>query len=768
MRVWIPVLLVSLAGAPAGSAAAPVEELDRTALRAEAAAAMAKGKELAQRATPEAKREAFATYSRALALWQELDEPREEARALLKLADLQVSFPDRDRAIALYEDALERARAAGAAGIEGWALGGLGLIQWALGEPEEAVDLYAQALPLLRSAGEEEGVRTTLFKLGFACVTLGRWDEAEAALEEVLERARAVRDSSAEAAALHHLGEVAAGRGDRRGAIELYEQALALRRGKPLFEARTLHALGQAHDAMGERETARAHYLRALDLRQEVKDRRGEGETRLGLARLLRDDGDLASARREVEAAIDTLEEYWQGLFDRQSRASFLAANREMFEVYLDILMRLHARQPKNGHDAAALLASEAARARGLLAALAPEEEALAGAIEEGSALSHAGLQAGVLDDQSVLLEYALGRERSLLWIVGRGSLASFELPPRARIEEVARRVHNLLSAGRRRASRVLLERALAELGQMVLAPAAEHLRGRRVLIVPDGVLHYIPFGALPIPGSAEPLLARHEVVLLPSARAAMALRRRGNGQAHRAIAVIADPVFSAADTRVRSGPRTALRETVDGDLVRSAKDAGASLVRLPYSRREADAIARLAPGRAEVAMDFAASRARVMDPRFGESGIAHFATHALVDSRRPELSGLVLSLVDDRGEPQDGFLRLPEISRLELRADLVVLSACETALGREIWGEGLVGLTRAFLIAGASGVVASLWKVDDEATAELMRRFYGAMLGEGLRPAAALRAAQVSMWREPRWRDPQSWAGFILQGDWR
>jgi CHAT domain-containing protein len=151
-----------------------------------------------------------------------------------------------------------------------------------------------------------------------------------------------------------------------------------------------------------------------------------------------------------------------------------------------------------------------------------------------------------------------------------------------------------------------------------------------------------------------------------------------------------------------------------------------------------------------------------------GQYRIVHFATHGLINSEHPELSGLVLSLVDENGKPQDGFLRMSDIFNLEMPADLVVLSACQTALGKEVKGEGLVGLTRGFMHAGARRVVASLWQVDDLATAELMKRFYSGMLKENLRPAAALRAAQTEMSGSSRWSSPYYWAGFVIQGEWR
>jgi CHAT domain-containing protein len=179
--------------------------------------------------------------------------------------------------------------------------------------------------------------------------------------------------------------------------------------------------------------------------------------------------------------------------------------------------------------------------------------------------------------------------------------------------------------------------------------------------------------------------------------------------------------------------------------------------------------VAALAPARGTLkAIDFAANRATATSPDLAGYRIVHFATHGLINNQNPELSGVVLSLVDEAGRPQDGFLRLHDIYNLKLGADLVVLSACRTALGKEIKGEGLVGLTRGFMYAGAPRVLASLWNVDDRATAELMKQLYTAVLKEGQPPSAALRAAQVEMWKNRRWQSAYYWAAFVMQGEWR
>jgi CHAT domain-containing protein len=240
---------------------------------------------------------------------------------------------------------------------------------------------------------------------------------------------------------------------------------------------------------------------------------------------------------------------------------------------------------------------------------------------------------------------------------------------------------------------------------------------------------------------------------------------------------VLADPVFGSNDKRF---PGAISQQESRGDiskqgdlqeqqLARSARESDVTFKRLPFTRQEADRILSLVPEAARMqAFDFAASRATATSPELSQYQIVHFATHGILNSLNPELSGVVLSLVDDKGTPQNGFLRLHDVFNLNLPAELVVLSACQTGLGQEVKGEGLVGLTRGFMYAGTPRVLVSLWSVDDEGTSELISRFYKKMLQEKLQPAAALRAAQIEMWQEKRWQAPYYWAAFTLQGEWR
>jgi CHAT domain-containing protein len=377
-------------------------------------------------------------------------------------------------------------------------------------------------------------------------------------------------------------------------------------------------------------------------------------------------------------------------------------------------------------------------------------------------------LRREVIDPDTLLLQYSVGR-RSYLWAVSQDALEAYELPARTEIDQAARAFWDAVKTGEDAAA---VERAATRLSKMVLAPAAGMLGNKRLLVVADGALQYVPFAALADPAHAagyRPLILSHEVVNEPSASTLALLRRVQTGRkpAPRTLAVFADPVFEADDPRIGG---TAVSKAAVAPQAFLTRAADLRLSRLPYSRTEGTNIASLLPERERwLNLDFAANRESVANPRIAAYRILHFGTHGVLDVSRPELSALVLSLYDQQGKARDGFLRLYEINGLHMQADMVVLSACQTALGKEIRGEGLVGLARGFMHAGTPRVVASLWKVDDRATSELMRVFYQGMLGrEHKSSASALRAAQLAIARQERWRSPYYWAAFVLQGEWR
>jgi CHAT domain-containing protein len=394
--------------------------------------------------------------------------------------------------------------------------------------------------------------------------------------------------------------------------------------------------------------------------------------------------------------------------------------------------------------------------------------------------LTLAQIQQQILDENTILLQYSLGYQRSYLWAVTKTSIISYELPKAADIETTAKKFRDAVTAPSSRNKPNQVAQANDAISQIILQPVAAQLGQKRLLIVGDGVLNYLPFAALSLPGKSGenrnlPLIVDHEIVLLPSASTLGILRENYSDRQppNRTLAILADPVFSANDERVKNSSSATTQQAVEAanpGLSRSRGDNNnAQFDRLKFTRKEAQIIQSLFPANARTEyLDFEANRATATNQNLSEYKIIHFATHGFANSDHPELSGIILSLVDEKGNPLNGFLRLTDIFNLKLAADLVVLSACQTGMGQNIQGEGLVGLTRGFMYAGAQRVVVSLWSVDDERTATLMSSFYQAMLQKGLTPAAALRAAQLEMLKQEKWKSPYYWAAFTLQGEWR
>jgi CHAT domain-containing protein len=619
---------------------------------------------------------------------------------------------------------------------------------------------------------------------------------------------------------LKGLGQTHLALGQNRQALDYLNRAFALYLAQKATSGRAdvNFYIAQAYQRLGQSQKAMAEFERTLADFRQTPEPLGVARTLIAQARLHAALGDLNLACERNEAALTLLESLRKGLAKYSDRATFSATIAESYALQIDFLKRRD-QSAENVRTAFAL--SERARARSLLdmvwetrlaheggadAALVKEldaaqqrlnDEAMRrlspstgakpmdarlreltaeveavrtrlrvsqpryAALTQPQTLDVAEVQR-LLDPDSILLEYSLGEERSYLWAITADEITSHELPKRAEIEAAARALHQSLAANRQS------QTPAATLSRMLLAPLAQRLRKPRLLVVADGALHYLPFAVLPVPGNNKqplprPLIDEHEVVNLPSASVLAVLRREFGARpaATRSVAIFADPVFKQADRYIKASVPKAAPLAVEA--VRGSED----LPSWPSFAQEAEEILKLAPvGSSFVARKFDASRATAMQTDLTPYRIVHFATHGLSNATHPDLSWLALSMVDDQGRQQDGFLRLHEIYNLKLNAELVVMSACQTALGKEIKGEGLISLARGFMYAGAPRVVASLWQVNSTATAELMKRFYRGMLRENLSPAAALRVAQLELRRQGM--TPYYWGGFVLQGEWR
>ncbi|MDR3416863.1 MAG: CHAT domain-containing protein [Nevskia sp.] len=671
-------------------------------------------------------------------------------------------------------------------------------------ELDGAARLFRQSLDLSRQGGFRSFEGAALLGLGRCALASGDWTTAAQRLHAATGLARRSGDVLTGMDAQLALGDLDSRRGRWASARARYAgaYAAAVRTHSSNLLPVTLASLARSEKSLGERASARRHIERALALIEAQRLRINDPSLRTSY---------FNSRRGYYELYIDILMEMQRRNPAGEFAATALeASERARARTLQDMLLerRLSLERPVDARlleeeraadDRLHLLAYQAARETDGAARARLQNEVdeasrrldelrgrIRGANPRYAELSNPqGIATGeiqrLLGPGTALLEYWLGEERSYLWLVTRDTLASYVLPPRGVIEGPAEQLRMELSAGRIASADVPIE-ALPDLeaanlksvqtlgrslGRQLLGPAAALARYGTVIVVGDGALQRLPFNMLDPAFPVRPTGAQ-EFFYLPSIASARWLRGDTTFEAPSAVAIMADPVFSRSDPRI--GAQAVAAEPGGQPVLRAAVDAGiADLPRLAYSRVEAQNIAALLPGKSTwVVLDFAASRDNALRAAWSDYPAVHFATHALLDLRHPELSGIVLSLYNQAGQPQDGFLRMNDIYNLRIPAELVFLSACESALGRSDGEEGVYSLSRAFFYAGTKRVLANLWPVDDRASAEFVERFYRALLLRHRNPGQALRAAQDEMSNDPRWRRPYYWAGYVLQGDWR
>ncbi|MBO0725148.1 MAG: CHAT domain-containing protein [Blastocatellia bacterium] len=912
-------------------------EEDRRRVAAEGL--VSEAEELRFRETADTLSQAVEKFSQAITIWRSLGERYEEAITTYArgycyrlLGDYYSAICDLRQAASQLESLQDRN---GEAVARSW-------LAWTyidVGENEQAQAHFQQAILAYQSLGNERDQAIALYGAGMTHALRSEPEQALEYYERSLELRRKVGDISGQVLTLSAIGMTYNYLGRPEAAIDYSRRSLELSNFTNSLKIRVnpLSKLGWASLTLRRLDESRDYFEQALRICQSTGDRASEIPVRYGLARVEMEHGRLDEARRHIEASLDIVESLRGRNSSLELRSTYLALAQDHYQLYIELLMRLHRGDPAAGYAAAALQASERARARSLLDALAEAQIDLRGGVDERliaeerrlqrklneqsaqqmrllnrklsseqeSAIetnikttiglleeiranikkanpSYAALtqpqpvsleriQREMLDDDTLLLEYALGEERSYLFLVSSSGLQVFTLPSRAEIEARARRVYDLLSARavyargetpQQRQARIDAADAempgqSAELSRLILSPAAAQLAAKRLLIVAQGALQLIPFAALPAPetegrrdggierqrdggleGSGEgvttsrmdnasgflsippsltpslpqsshpsvspplrppvsyiPLLVNHEIVNLPSASTLAVLRRETAGRrpAPKTIALLADPIFEKSDERLK-GAATQTKRANQSSSDQAGNQAGQSagrqrpqnlmrviealgesneeftFPRLTSTSWEAEQIAKLAPAdQVFKALSFDANRQLAASGKLSDYRIIHFASHSFINATHPDLSGIVLSLVDRQGQEQDGYLRLHEIYNLKLPADLVVLGGCRTGLGKEIKGEGLMSLTRGFMYAGAPRVIVSAWEVQDRPSATLMVKFYRGLLGpKKLSAAAALRAAQIEMLRDKQFAAPYFWAGFTMQGEWR
>ncbi|MBD2339132.1 tetratricopeptide repeat protein [Calothrix sp. FACHB-156] len=757
------------------------------------------------------KQKALEYYNNALLLIRAVGDRGGEATTLNNIGTVYSDLGEKQKALEYYNNALPLIRAVGDRGGEANTLNNIGRVYDVLGEKQKALEYLNNALSLWRVVGDRGGEANTLNNIGTVYSDLGEKQKALEYYNNALPLRRAVGDKGGEATTLNNIGAVYFNLGETQKASEYANKALPLIQavGDRGTEATTLYNLAYLERSRGNLQAARTNVEAAIKIIEELRTKIDSKDLRSSY---------FATQQGVYKFYIDLLMELHKKTpsqeyaalalhYSERSRARSLiellneanakiikGANPELIAQEQNLRQQIDAKDTlrrnletsgnKNDLVTKAAIQRLSQQINNLLSqyqeiqakirASNPEYAKLTNPDPEKDILKLPQIQQQ-LDKDTLLLQYSLGEERSYLWAVTPTSMQVYTLPPRQEIEKLTQRLSQDLKSPIANDATIASSKKLS---QIILAPVADKLPGKRLLIVADGALQTLPFAALPdlSANKYQPLMVNHEIVNLPSA-STIAFQRQQLAKrqpAPKVLAILADPVYSPTDSRVTGKPEnTQLGSELE--LERSALERAARSLkrngwdRLKYTETEAKEILKfISAGNSLQALSFDANYNLATSSALNQFRILHFATHGFVNEEQPQLSGIVLSLFDQKGKPISGYLRLADLFNQDYPAELIVLSACETGLGKNINGEGLIGLTRGLMYAGAARVAVSLWQVSDEGTSILMQEFYRQMLRENKTPAQAMRAAQKTLWESSDWRSPYYWAGFTVQGEWR
>jgi CHAT domain-containing protein/Tfp pilus assembly protein PilF len=761
-------------------------------------------------------------FNQALALHRNRRDARREAASLASIGITYYSLGEPQAALQHLEQALRIRRAGAFRREEAHSLHTIGMAYYALGNPQKALEYLTQALQLQQTVKNRRGEAYALTGLGNVYALLGEKPKAIDSYTQALALFQTIRDQYGQAFALNGMGAVYDSVGETSKALDAYQQALTLRRaiGDRGGEASTLVGLARLERNRGNLSEARTQMETALTIIESQRRQLASPDLRTSF---------LASKGNDYDFYVDLLmrlhrQQPSAGHDAEAVQASERARARSLLELLAEARVDV-----QQGIDPALKHRERAADARlswiqselitahsqakpdpSRIAALEEELKKVDGEREQleleirqkhprYADLQYPtplGLEAiqQLLDDQTVLLEYALGQDASFVFAITKNEFHVARLAPAASLADRVKKLRDTMTQPGWAAFSNYRVRARG-LYQGLIEPVGKFLAGKRALIiVPDGILCYFPFEVLLQPGgrrtaSATPgqlpyLIRNYAISYVPSASVLASLRRQGDQPSppSKSFVAYADPAYGEQELDQVSPAQVAIRSTF-GEM------QPWKLKRLRHSRSEVERIARLYPKQADFFLGDQAREENVKaDGRLGQYRFLHFATHGLLNENKPQYSGLILNLPHGAGNPksetrnpkqipnpkseiqnlksvEDGLLQVYEIFNLKLNADLVVLSACETGLGKEVKGEGLIGLTRAFLYAGTPSVVVSLWKVADQSTAEVMVRLYRHLKGGRMNKAEALRQAQLEVIREGRFAHPYYWAPFVLVG---
>lgn len=719
-------------------------------------------------------------HAKAMKIFEEIEDKYNQTITLNYLGNAASNQKSYQRGVEYYLKAIEIEKSLTGRQPNPSYLNNLGMAYFNLGEHGKAIEYIEKALAISRKRNDKPDEADFLQKLGKANYALKKYEAAVDFQRQSLQIYRSIEEPTRMAETLFSLSRAQSQIGD------LIEAQANIEEGIRLMEDFRVYA---ATNEMRDLYSANSHryfgfYIELLMRHHALEPNKSFDVLALQASERSRARGLLNLL---AESNIDIREGVDPKLLERENESKKLLTSRIKQLTEADKSKPEQIEMLKRAVEAAR---TDHQRTQAQIRNASPRYAALT----QPTTLSLKEIQTNVLDADSVLLEYALGETKSYLWIITKTGFRSVELPAKDAIDKTARQFYESLTARNKRVkfetpeerdARIVqadsdLDKFSGELSRMILAPAAPFLANKLLLIVADGALQYVPFAALSTKNGF--LVQTNEVVSLPSASVLAILRSETSGRqpASKTLAVLADPVFDKKDERFQTIANKGKREQKLENSIESValtkkrtRTAGdpegeLDLARLPFTRREADLISSVIPEDQKAKwLDFAANRRSAISPQLSNYRFVHFATHGFINDQNPELSGLVFSTIDEDGKEQDGFLRVGDIFSLKLPAEMIVLSGCQTGLGKEIKGEGLVGMSRAFMYAGAKRLMVSLWDINDEATSELMSHLYREMFGSKKRsPAAALRQAQNAMIKDKRWNNPYFWSTFVLQGE--
>ena len=764
------------------------------------------------------KQQALSYYSRAFQLVQAgYGRAGDNASLLNSFGKVYDDLGEDQQALDYYKRALALFKARGDRSGEATVLNGIGRIYADSGYQQLALDYYKRALLLFQAVASLSGEATVLNNIGMAYDALGNEPQALDYFNQALPLRQTVNDPFGEAATLNNIGSVYNELGDRQKALDYYSRSLRLIQvvGNQFIEATAFNNIAHTYRDQGKLNTALEKINTAITIIEELRTKIGGEDLRASyfatvqssyqlkidlLMQLGRDEeafetSEASRARTLLELLSESNIDIQQGA-DPQllAQEKQLRQNLQAIEARrIQTLSKEHTIQQAESIDAES---NDVFNQLDQTIAQIRTNSPAAADILQPKPLNLSQIRQQLLDPDTVLLQYALGEEQSYLFAVTKAGITPHVLPARAEIETAAGTLLAHLKAGRDDDAILQAGGCLRQkiLPQEIPTMAA----GKKLIIAADGILQTIPFAALPLPNSDapetdacnaetfnldqaqpyQPLIVDYEIVNIPSITSVQILRAQQQASAPKKLAILADPIFTT-DPRTKQQAQLVCENTLRGEAVPSdslpielqaaLRSTRGTLNPLPCTRNEAEAIRTEIndPTQMIEALDFDATQDWVTKSPLSEYKIVHFATHGIIDDDNPGLSGLVMSQVNKQGKPiEDYYLRLNDIFNLNLNAELVVLSACETGLGEDVRGEGIIGLTRGFMYAGAKRVMTSFWRVEDDSTARLMQHFYHFMLKDRLSPSAALRQAQLEMRKEPTSRAKQ-WAAFTIQGEW-